>query len=458
MLTVKQKFGYGLGDTASNIVFQAVANFMLIFYTDVFGISPAVAGSIIFFVRITDAITDPIMGGIADRTRTKWGSYRPYLLWLALPFAVLAVLAFTTPDMSDSAKIVYAVITYSLMMLMYTAINIPYSALGGVMTSDPTERVSLQSYRFAMAMVGAMLVVWAVPQLVNVIGQGDDAKGYQMSMIILGFAAVGCFVLCFMWTKEYEKPPSAGERGSIVFDFLSLFKNDQWLVVAGVSFLVLVLFGLRISVAPHYVKYYMGLDGNFLWGAALGTILLLANVAAFAGALFANFLSRNLEKKNLLLIGAAGNFVASVILIFLPGEAIWPIVITFMLAQFFQNIIVILMFSMVADTVDYGAFKMGRKIMGMTFSGHLLAVKGGFAVGGASAGWLLSYYGYQANQAQSQETLDGMVHIFATFPAVCGLICAGLVLLYKLDSKRILEIQEANKNTLIEQPAFEGSK
>ncbi len=201
-LTIKEKMGYGLGDTASNIVFQMVANFMLIFYTDVYGLSAAAAGTLLLSVRLFDGFTDPVMGGIADRTRTRWGSYRPYILFLAIPYGVLACLAFITPDFDTTGKLIYAYITYGLLMTCYTAINIPYGALGGVMVNDPKERTSLQSYRFAMAMAALVIIVWAIPRLVEFFGQGSDTKGYPLAMVFMGALAASCFLLCFTMTKE----------------------------------------------------------------------------------------------------------------------------------------------------------------------------------------------------------------------------------------------------------------
>jgi GPH family glycoside/pentoside/hexuronide:cation symporter len=221
-ISTREKISYGLGDTASNIVFQVVINFMLIFYTDVFGISAAAVGTLFLVVRVFDAVTDPLMGGLADRTQTRWGRYRPYLLWVAVPYGVLAVLAFTTPDLSDSGKLIYAYITYALLMTAYTAINIPYSALGGVMSAEPAQRASIQSWRFALAMVGGALVTASVWPMVDYFGDGDKAKGFQMAMVVLSTVAVICFIVCFKFTKERIKPEndvaSAKESTTVTFN------------------------------------------------------------------------------------------------------------------------------------------------------------------------------------------------------------------------------------------------
>ena len=212
-VSVIEKIGYGLGDTASNIVFQMVMMFMAFFYTDVFGISAAAMGTLFLVVRIFDAITDPVMGALADRTQTRWGKFRPYLLWLCVPYALIAVLAFTTPDLSSSGKLIWAYATYSLLMGIYTAINIPYCALGGVITADSQERVSLNSYRFFLATSAGVLVASSTLYLVKTLGQGNDQKGFQLAMAVFSALAVVFFLACFFLTRSESfrlprrKPP-----------------------------------------------------------------------------------------------------------------------------------------------------------------------------------------------------------------------------------------------------------
>ena len=201
MVSVKEKIAYGLGDTASNIVFQSVMLFLSFFYTDIFGISPAIVGTLFLVVRIFDAVTDPLMGAMTDRTQTKYGKFRPYLLWLALPFGVISVLAFTTPDFSEQGKVIYAFVTYALLMIAYTAINIPYSALGGVITGDPKERVSVQSYRFVFGMLGGLIVTACTLPLVDWFGAGDKAKGYQLTIAAMSAVGVLMFLVCFACTE-----------------------------------------------------------------------------------------------------------------------------------------------------------------------------------------------------------------------------------------------------------------
>lgn len=434
-LTIKDKIGYGLGDTASNIVFQMVANFMLIFYTDVYGLSAAAAGTLLLVVRLFDGVTDPIMGSIADRTRTRWGSYRPYILFLAIPYGIFACLAFITPDFSDTGKLIYAYLTYGILMTCYTAINIPYGALGAVMVNDPTERASLQSYRFAMAMAALLVIVWALPKLVAFFGDGDDTLGYPLAMVFLGGLAAVCFLLCFKMTKETEQVESKEKSKNPFLDFISLLKNDQWVVIAIISLATLTLIGIRAAVAPHYIKYYVGdasLLSNFLTLAAVGSIL---------GAVATNFLTKYFEKKVIFQIALIVVIVSHSLFYVVGTDQIALIFIIYFIANFAHMLITPIMFSMVADTVDYGTLKGGKRLTAVAFSGHLLAIKFGLAIGGALAGWILSSYDYVPNQTQSEETLSGILLAFAGIPIICTLCCVVLVMRYKLTSIEVSNIQ-----------------
>jgi glycoside/pentoside/hexuronide:cation symporter, GPH family len=280
-----EKIGYGLGDTASNVVFQAVMMFMAFFYTDVFGISAAAVGTLFLVVRAIDAVTDPIMGAIADRTNTRWGKFRPYLLLLCVPFAITLVLAFTTPDLSATGKLIYAYITYSLMMLVYTAINIPYCALGGVITSDPQERVSLNSYRFFLSTAAGVLIAATALKLVNYFGKGDKTVGFQYTMGIFAILAVVLFIVCFFLTKERVVQVSE-QKPVFKKDIKYLFKNDQWLIVSFMTFLLLVPAIIRGGAAIYYIEHYLGKHG------LITAFLTTGMVSSMIGASFASIVTK----------------------------------------------------------------------------------------------------------------------------------------------------------------------
>ena len=426
-ISIREKIGYGLGDTASNIVFQVVINFLLVFYTDVFGISAAAAGTLLLVVRIFDGITDPVVGGIADRTRSRWGRYRPFLLVMALPYAGLAVLAFTTPDLGENGKLVYAYITYTLLMTVYTAINIPYSALGGVITDNTAERASIQSYRFAMAMVGGALVSAATLPLVNLLGNGDKAFGYQMAMAVMATIAALCFFVCFWSTRERVQPdPEEKPSKNFALDFFNLFRNSQWAIIAAATFFLLVLVAMRGAVTPFYVTYYFQSEN------LVSLFVTLPMIAGVAGAVCTNFLSKRFCKVQLFNWSMIGVIVTHALLLPLGRDQVYLALVLAMAANFVHMIAIPLVFSMVPDTVDWFAQKGHPKKMAMAYSGHLMALKLGLAFGGACAGWLLGYFDYVPNAEQSERTLNGIVLIYAAGPVICTLITMAIFRRYRL--------------------------
>lgn len=428
-LTVKEKFGYGLGDTASNIVFQVVINFMLYFYTDVFGLTAAAAGTLMLAVRLFDAVTDPIMGGIADRTRTRWGSYRPYLLWISLPYGLLAVLTFTTPDLSDGGKLVYAYITYALLMTAYTAINIPYSALGGVITSNTQERASVQSWRFMLAMAGGALVAATTLPMVEYFGGENEQLGFQLAMAVLAIVAIACFIACFALTRERETPAEAVAGQSIAGDFFALLKNDQWIIIAFVTFVLLISVAMKGGGLPYYVTYYLDSESSI-------SLFLTSNMlAGVAGAMAANWMTRYFCKVKVMRWASLSlALVYAALALVQRDQYVLAFVLT-VASNFVHMIIIPYLFSAVADTVDYGLERWGKGAMAMGYSGHLLALKIGIALGGALSGWILAYAGYQPNVSQSETALTGIVFVYAWTSAIAGIVLFVCLSFYKLNRK-----------------------
>lgn len=426
-LAVKEKFGYGLGDTASNIVFQVVINFMLYFYTDVFGITAAAAGTLMLAVRMFDAVTDPIMGGIADRTRTRWGSYRPYLLWVSVPYGLLAVLAFTTPDLSDGGKLIYAYITYALLMTAYTAINIPYSALGGVITKNTQERASVQSWRFMLAMLGGALVAASTLPMVEFFGQGNEQKGFQMAMVVLSVVAIACFVACFALTHERENPAEKVERQSILADFISLMRNDQWIIIAVVTFVLLISVAMKGGVTPYYVSYYLNSESSITLFMTAGMLM------GVAGAMAANWMTTRFCKVMVMQWASVGLILVYTALAIVPRDQYMLALVLSVGSNFVHMIIIPYLFSAVADTVDYGLKRWGKGAMAMSYSGHLLALKIGIALGGALSGWILAYVGYQPNVEQTETALNGIVFLYAWASAITGVILFVCFKFYRLN-------------------------
>lgn len=442
MISIKEKIAYGLGDTASNIIFQTVMMFLLIFYTDVVGLSPALVGTLFLGVRLIDAVTDPLMGNFADKTRTRWGQFRPFLLWLAVPFGIISVLAFITPDFSLNGKIIYASITYILLMLAYTAINIPYSALGGVLTTDPKERVSIQSYRFVCGMFGGLIVAALTMPLVSYFGDGDAAKGYQLTMTAMSIFGVILFLLCFLGTKERVVQPPVS-NSSFKSNLKILWKNDQWRVLCIAALFLLTGQVLRATLAVYYVKYYLSqeeLITAFMTVGMIGSIL---------GCSLSNQLAKRVCKIKAYI---ALQLIAACICIVSYWVGSADIVIAFVmffLWSFFLQMATPLLWAKIIDTVDYGYFKTGVKNNGMVFSSVVFFIKLGVAFGGAIAGWLLAYYGYQADVVQTEETKHGLLLSFTIFPAIGSLIVAWVMRSYTLTNEKIAEMnKDATPNTI----------
>ncbi len=444
MLTRTEKFGFGLGDTASNIVYQAVINILLYFYTDVYGIEAAAAGTLLLVVRVFDAITDPAMGAIADRTRSRHGRYRPWMLWVAVPYGALAVAAFFTPDVDMGTKLVYAYISYALLMTAYTAVNVPYSALGGVMTADSEERGNLQTWRFAMAMVGGFLVTSSIFPLAKLLGGGDSPEHYRLgfpfAMTVMALIAVACFLLCFRLTKEHVPPDPNHPRRNALEDLGAMLTNSQWLVIALATLIVMTRGAMQGAAKPYFVNYYLITDHLPAWlawfmgssSSRLSAFLSMTMLAGVGGAVFANYLGRSRCKVSVMRVAMAGMIVMNVLLFVIPRDAVLTALLIIMTANFFHMMFIPMLFSTVPDTVDFGLKTMGRGAMAMFCGGHLFVLKLGNALGGFFVGHLLAWFGYQPNVAQSERALTGIMMAFAGSSILSALLVLACLQFYRL--------------------------
>ncbi len=446
MISIREKIAYGLGDTASNIIFQTVMMFLLLFYTDVMGLSPAAVGTMFLLVRLIDAVTDPIMGNIADNTTTKWGQFRPYLLWLSFPFAIISILAFTTPDISADNKIIYAFITYTLLMIAYTAINIPYCALGGVLTIDAKERVTVQSYRFVFGMLGGVIVTAATMPMVEYFGQGDTAKGYQLTMITMSLLGLVLFLLCFVGTKERVSLPEA-QCSSFKENISSLWQNDQWRILCLTGLFLLTGQVLRLTLAVYYVKYFLGRED------LITSFLTLGVIASMVGCAIAQPLAKRVCKIKAYISLQIIAAVICLLSFFIAAEQVVLAYVAFILWRFFLDTATPLLWAKMADTIDYGHQKSGIRVTGMVYSGIIFFIKMGVAIGGALAGWLLAFSGYQADIAQTESTKLGLLISFTVLPALSSIAVAWIMRKYTLTEEKVIEIQ-AN----LKQPVFNVNK
>lgn len=432
MLTKKEKIAYGLGDTASNIIFQTVMLFLTFFYTDIFGISPAVVGTLFLVVRIIDAITDPLMGALTDATHTKHGNYRPYLLWLALPFGMISVITFSTPDLSPHGKVIYAFVTYTLLMLVYTAINIPYSALGGVLSSNPNERVSIQSYRFVFGMLGGLIVSSCTLPLVAWFGDGDNALGYQLTMLAMSAFGVMLFLICFRFTKERVVAPQ--QTLKLKAQMTTLWQNGPFKILCAAALTLLTSMVLRTTLAIYYVKDVLAV------GHLVTEFITLGMIGNILGCACAQPLSKRVDKKIAYIYLQYISAVLSCIAFWLTDEQLILAFSVYFLWCFFTQMATPLLWAKMADAIDYGQWQNNQRLTGLVYASVVFFIKMGLALGGAIAGWLLAYYGYQANTELSDVTKSGILMSFTLYPALGSILVALIMKRYILDNKTVQQI------------------
>ena len=433
-LSLKEKIGYSLGDTASHFVWDMVGFWILIFYTDTFGISAAAAGTIMLIARFWDMFSDPVMGIIADRTKTRWGKFRPYILWMALPYSVLAVLTFTTPNLGPTGKVIYAGTTYFLLMTVFTAINLPYSSLGAVMTSDSYERAGLNSYRFIFAFIGQFIVSGTALSLALYFGGGDTAKGYQYTLMLFGGISLILFLITFQTTKERVQPPKE-QKENLKEDFRNLFRNKPWVILFFVGIISFIMFAMQNLSIAYYFKYYIGNEENVQLFNVIGTVALIVAIP------FSKPLAQKFGKRNVFLASSllSGFFF---ICLYIPSAENIGLIYTFnILAKISYAPAVPLLWTMLADTADYSEWKTGRRATGLVFSAATFAQKAGWGIGGALAGWLLAIFQFEANVEQTEKAITGIKLMISVFPGILYMSCAILLYFYTIDHETCVVIK-----------------
>lgn len=417
-----------------NFYWANIATFLMIFYTDVFGISAAAAGSMLFAIKIINAFTDPMIGAAADRTHTRFGKFRPYLIWMALPLAGAGVLTYTTPDLNENGKLMWAYGTYLFMMVCYTCVNIPYNALSGVMSSDPQERTTINGLRFIFAFGGSMVVTAATPFLVKWLGGGNERLGWQLTMVFWGLAASGLFAVTFFNTRERIAPPPA-QKTQVWQDVKDLTQNGPWMVLFFLALIIMITITLRTATAAYYFKYYV--QRPDLMAAFVPAYM----AAAAVGASLTPLLTRFIDKKLLLMILMSATGVLSIAFFFIPKDQI-----TLMFALQIVTGLVLgpkspLAFSMYADTADYNEWRTGRRATAMTFAAATFSQKLGTALAVAVMGWVFTALGYVANATQTAKSQTGIVLLISFIPAVFAFLAVAVMMFYKLDNKQLAQIQ-----------------
>jgi GPH family glycoside/pentoside/hexuronide:cation symporter len=432
-----EKFGYAAGDMASCLYFGIFMNFMAIFYTDVFGISAAALGTMLFVVRTWDWINDPIMGAIADRTNSKMGKFRPWLLWMILPYMLMGILTFTTFNLGPTMKLVYAYVTYTLMMMVYTMINVPYGALMGVMTAKSEERTVLASFRFIGANSGIFAVTLLLPVLVQFFGRGNDQVGYTGAVTVLAILAGALFFITFKTSTERIRP---AERKHEPFreEIKELGRNGPWLTIIAISILTVMSQAIRASTTLHFFKYVSGRED---WGTKL---IVYNSIAAVVAVMLSKSICAAVGDKkrtyivlNLLFAVLMGWFY------FIPRDSFVLMIVNQVLIALVAAPMMPLFWSMIADTADYGAVKFGHRSTGIIFSAGTASQKIGWSIGPAVAMWILGFAGYVSNTDQNQGTIHTLRLLMSFIPAGFAILTAVVTWFYKIDGKMEKELEES---------------
>lgn len=436
-LSFKEKLAYGLGDTASNFYFQVFNIFLAIYYTDIFGLKPAVVGTLTLVVPIAVAVLNPVIGVLSDRTETRWGKFRPYILWGALPYGLLGYLMFANPSLGESARVTYAYVTYTLMLIAYAAINTPYGALMGVMSSSSEERTSLNAYRFSCAFLGAFFIGGFVPDLKAWLtpAGGSEADGFRNTMAIFAVLSVAMFLYTFWQTKERVVSPPQ-QKSSLRDDLGDLRGNAPWLVLFFVGFLNLANVGLRNGAGAYYFKYVVGNE------TALGNFNKVGFLCFIAGALATKLFTARWSRRKLMIWLTLINGTGIAACYWVAPTNLPLLYACNIIASFAAGPTPAIVWSMYADTADYGEWKFGRRATGLIFSATVFIQKVGLALGSGMLGWLLAWFGYQANVAQSARAIHGITLVFSLLPGAFALAAGACTFLYTLDEPQVKRIEQ----------------
>ena len=451
-VTLKEKIGYGLGDAASSIFWKLFGMYLLFFYTDVFGMPAAAVGTMFLITRIWDSLVDPVVGILADRTRTRWGRFRPFILWFAVPFGVLGILTFTTPDFGMTGKIVWAYVTYTLMMMVYSTVNVPYASLLGVISPDPDTRTELSSYRMIFAFLGSILVLTFIEPLVHYFSRfGGQAAGWQYAVTLFAIITVLFFFCTFRWTRERVIPVRM-EKNSLKEDVSDLYRNRPWWILFAAGGGALIFNSIRDGAAAYYFKYYVeaarsetGLGFTGLSFSLTTLYLVLGQAANILGIILVVPVSKRIGRKMAYLWAMAGAAVLSVLFFFAGPNDVWMMMGLQVLISMCAGSIFPLLWSMYADTADWSEVNTGRRATGLIFSASSMSQKLGWTFGGAVTGWLLAYFGFEANTTQTPEALNGIRMMLSLLPAASAVLGVVFISIYPLSEKKINEIQNKLK-------------
>jgi GPH family glycoside/pentoside/hexuronide:cation symporter len=461
-LPLYEKIGYGFGDTASNLMYQAWSFFLAKFYTDVFGISAKHAATMFLVTRIWDMINDPMMGMIADRTKTRWGKFRPYLLWVPIPYGILIYMMFITPSWGMNAKLVYAYATYMLATMAYTAVNIPYSSLMAVITPNPKVRTTISQYRFFFAFIGMLLITTFMLPLVKFFGGSElvpglneeivsnPALGYRRTFGIFGILAIILFLITFLTTRERVKPAKT-QKNKFGHDLKDIIRNAPWIVLFIASVFFLTHNHIRNSSVAYYFDYVNGEGGKVMLTWTLGALkldfdrttvfLTIQTFGMMAGVFISTPIKKYFDKKTLLIFLSFAASVLGGIFYWLPPDNFVLLGSVNFLWAIIAGATPVFLFAMFTDVADFHEWKFGFRATGLVIAGIMFAIKMGVAIGGYLLLKLLDVFGYVANQPQTPEAMNGIKLLFSLIPAVFILVCGITLFFYPVNNKLLSRIE-----------------
>jgi glycoside/pentoside/hexuronide:cation symporter, GPH family len=463
-LSVFEKIGYSLGDLAANLVFQTLVTYLAYFYTDIYGLKANDASAIMLTVGLIAAFGfNPIIGAIADRTVSRWGKFRPWILWTAVPLGVIALLAFSTPDFSYKGKLIYAAVTYTLLLLLYAANNLPYSALSGVITGDMKERNSMSSYRFVAVMFAQFFVQVFMLPIIESAGDGDKAVGIEKVMTWLAIIGTIMLLITFFTTRE-RIVPKPEQRSSLKEDLGDLFKNRPWVIMLVLTTLVFITLAMKGGSYVYYFKNYV--DKESLTSFIMPILNALSNVginffgedpvsAGFglfnAGGIIFMIVGITLSKRFADKYGKRDVFGVNLFLstlfilffYFFPARSVGLMFASQILHGFFYGLTIPLLWAMIADVADFSEWKNNRRATAIIFSAMMVGLKGGLSIGSALLTWILGLFNYVPNSdaLQSATTIQGIKLLVSVFPAIPFLIGAGLLFFYQINKKMETRIE-----------------
>jgi GPH family glycoside/pentoside/hexuronide:cation symporter len=448
-LPLREKVGYGFGDLASVLFWQTIMVYLLYFYTDVFGLTAKAAGWMFFVSRVSDAIFDVVIGMTADRTKSRWGKFRPYILWGAVPLAVSAVLAFSTPSFADTGKLIYAYVTFIAFMFLYSTVNIPYTALLGVISGDPVERADTATSKFIGAFSAGIIVSATALPLAKYFGEGSDAKGWHVTMMLYAIAAVVFLLITFFSTKERIQP-IAKEKTDVKRDLQDLSKNVPWILLFIVTILFILFVCIRMNVTTHYFKYYVGEQEVKLFGSthkygfevlasAFNTV---GQVTSLIGTALIPFIVRILGRRKAAIILFMVALVCTGVFYFFKPEDLVLMFVFQALGSISGGPISAFFWIMYADTADYSEWKTGRRATGLVFSASIMSNKLGWAIGSMVAAFILAQTGFVANVVQNFNVLTGLKAMMSVIPVGVGVIALIILMFfYRLDETTMAKVK-----------------